>query len=150
VIRQVKVPFIRAFWAEKYENYDDWFEREAIAPIQNAIGQFLLNSWCETFWARSKKIEILRCKRPSMIQKELMTYLLAHNLIRSLMAEAVTTFEADLQRVSFKGPVDSFRQYTAASAAARNKKMRHQLWMDLLLNLMRDKVPLRPGRQEPN
>jgi energy-coupling factor transporter ATP-binding protein EcfA2 len=43
VIRQVKDPFIRAFWAEEYANYDPRFQREAIAPIQNKIGQFLLN-----------------------------------------------------------------------------------------------------------
>ncbi len=43
VIRQIKDPFIRAFWAEEYENYDERFRREAIAPIQNKIGQFLLN-----------------------------------------------------------------------------------------------------------
>jgi len=43
VIRQVKDPFIRAFWAEEYEGYDERFKREAIAPIQNKIGQFLLN-----------------------------------------------------------------------------------------------------------
>jgi hypothetical protein len=43
VIRQVKDPFIRAFWADEYENYEERFKREAIAPIQNKIGQFLLN-----------------------------------------------------------------------------------------------------------
>jgi hypothetical protein len=43
VIRQIKDPFIRAFWAEEYENYDERFQREAIAPIQNKLGQFLLN-----------------------------------------------------------------------------------------------------------
>src|SRR5882762_10575806 len=43
VIRQINDPFIRAFWAEEYENYDERFQREAIAPIQNKIGQFLLN-----------------------------------------------------------------------------------------------------------
>src|SRR5437588_3570103 len=43
VIRQIKDPFIKAFWAEEYENYDERFKREAIAPIQNKIGQFLLN-----------------------------------------------------------------------------------------------------------
>jgi hypothetical protein len=43
VIRQITDPFIRAFWAEEYESYDDRFKREAIAPIQNKIGQFLLN-----------------------------------------------------------------------------------------------------------
>jgi hypothetical protein len=43
VIRQIKDPFIRSFWAEEYEGYDQRFRREAIAPIQNKIGQFLLN-----------------------------------------------------------------------------------------------------------
>jgi type IV secretory pathway TraG/TraD family ATPase VirD4 len=43
VIRQIKDPFIKAFWAEEYENYDEKFRREAIAPIQNKLGQFLMN-----------------------------------------------------------------------------------------------------------
>jgi len=43
VIRQIKDPFIRSFWADEYEHYDERFKREAIAPIQNKIGQFLLN-----------------------------------------------------------------------------------------------------------
>ena len=43
VIRQIKDPFIRAFWAEEYAGYDQRFQREAIAPIQNKLGQFLLN-----------------------------------------------------------------------------------------------------------
>lgn len=43
VIRQVKDPFIRVFWEEEYASYDPRFMREAIAPIQNKLGQFLLN-----------------------------------------------------------------------------------------------------------
>jgi len=43
VVRQIKDPFIKAFWEEEYENYDERFRNEAIAPIQNKIGQFLLN-----------------------------------------------------------------------------------------------------------
>jgi energy-coupling factor transporter ATP-binding protein EcfA2 len=43
VIRQVRDPFIRSFWAEEYAGYDIRFQREAIAPIQNKLGQFLLN-----------------------------------------------------------------------------------------------------------
>jgi hypothetical protein len=43
VIRQIKDPFIRQFWAEEYAGYDPRFQREAIAPIQNKVGQFLLN-----------------------------------------------------------------------------------------------------------
>jgi hypothetical protein len=43
VIRQVKDPFERSFWAEEFASYDARFVREAIAPIQNKIGQFLMN-----------------------------------------------------------------------------------------------------------
>jgi len=43
VVGQIKDPFIRAFWEEEYEGYDPRFQREAIAPIQNKIGQFLFN-----------------------------------------------------------------------------------------------------------
>ena len=43
VLRQVKDPFIRAYWDQEYAGYDERFRREAIAPIQNKLGQFLLN-----------------------------------------------------------------------------------------------------------
>lgn len=43
VIRQVKDPFIKEFWEREYAGYDDRFRSEAIAPIQNKLGQFLLN-----------------------------------------------------------------------------------------------------------
>jgi hypothetical protein len=43
VVRQIKDPFIREFWADEFASYDERFRREAIAPIQNKLGQFLLN-----------------------------------------------------------------------------------------------------------
>ena len=43
VVRQVKDPFVRNYWTEEFDSYDDRFVREAIAPIQNKIGQFLMN-----------------------------------------------------------------------------------------------------------
>lgn len=94
-------------------------------------------------------MEQLRCKSPDMAEKELLAYLVAHNLIRCVIAEAVTQYSVDLERISFKGTLNALRQYSAAIAQARNRKMRRQLWDDLLLNLARDLVPLRPNRQEP-
>lgn len=94
-------------------------------------------------------MEVLRCKTPDMVEKELLAYLIAHNLVRCIMAEAAGRYEVALERVSFKGTIDAVRQYSAAIAQARNQKMRRQLWEDLLLNLARDLVPLRPNRQEP-
>src|SRR6185436_7232623 len=39
VVRQVRDPFIRAFWNEEYASYEPRFMREAIAPVQNKLGQ---------------------------------------------------------------------------------------------------------------
>ena len=43
VIRQIKDPFIKEFWEHEFASYDERFRRESIAPIQNKLGQFLLN-----------------------------------------------------------------------------------------------------------
>jgi hypothetical protein len=94
-------------------------------------------------------MEQLRCKTPGMAEKELLAYLVAHNLIRCVMAEAVARYPVDLEQVSFKGSVDALRQHCDAIAQARNQKMRRQLWEDLLLNLVRDLVRRRPNRTEP-
>lgn len=94
-------------------------------------------------------MEQLRCHTPDMAEKELLAYLVAHNLVRCLIAQAVVTYQVDLERVSFKGSVDALRQYSNAISQARNQKMRTQLWEDLLLNLARDLIPYRPDRLEP-
>jgi hypothetical protein len=69
--------------------------------------------------------------------------------MRCVMAEAAALYEMDLEWISFKGTVDAVRQYSAAIAQARNQKLRRLLWEDLLVNLMRDQLPLRPNRYEP-
>ncbi len=94
-------------------------------------------------------MEELRCKSPEMAEKELLAYLVAHNLVRCLMAEAVACHRVDLERVSFKGTIDALRQFSDAINRATNRKLRRELWEDLLLSLARDLVPLRPNRTEP-
>ena len=121
-------------------------------PAQDLIALYL-RRWRMELCLRDLKttmgMEALRCKTPAMAEKELLAYLVAHNLIRGLIAEAVTRYPVDLERVSFKGSVDALRQYSDAIAKARNQKMRHQLWEDLLRNLTRDRVRYRPNRNEP-
>jgi hypothetical protein len=36
-------PIVRAFWHHEFDAYDDRFRKEAIAPIQNKVGQLLAN-----------------------------------------------------------------------------------------------------------
>jgi hypothetical protein len=94
-------------------------------------------------------MEQLRCKTPAMTEKELLAYLVAHNLVRCVIAQAVARHDIELERVSFKGSLDALRQFSNAIDRAPNDKLRRQLWEDLLRTLARDLVPLRPDRQEP-
>lgn len=94
-------------------------------------------------------MEQLRCKTPDMAEKELLAYLVAHNLVRCVMAEAVARYPVDLERIRFKGSVYALRQYSEAIGKARHRNMRRQLWEDRLWNLARDLVRRRPHRLEP-
>ncbi len=94
-------------------------------------------------------LEHLRCQSPAMVRKELLAGLIAHNLIRCVMAEAAQVHQAELERLSFKGAVDALRQYSAALAQARTSPRKRELWRDLLHTLACDLVRLRPGRSEP-
>ncbi len=94
-------------------------------------------------------MEQLRCQTPAMVQKEALAYLVAHNLVRCVIAEAVARYRVELDRVSFKGTVDTLRQYTQTMTQARSRQKQQELWDDLLSNLARDLVPSRPRRREP-
>ena len=84
-----------------------------------------------------------------MVEKEVLAYRVAYNLIRCLMAEAVALAGVQMERVRFKGTVDAVRQYTSAIQGVRNKRKRKELWDHLVETIVRDLVPLRPGRREP-
>jgi len=44
IVDKIKDPVVRAFWVDEYANYNERFRTEAIAPIQNKVGQFLSSS----------------------------------------------------------------------------------------------------------
>ncbi len=41
IVDNIKDPMVRVFWTDEYANYDQKYVKEAIAPIQNKVGQFL-------------------------------------------------------------------------------------------------------------
>lgn len=95
------------------------------------------------------ELEMLRSRSPEMLQREIYSRLIAHNLIRYTMAEAAVEHSVPLERISFKGTLDALRQFTQAICRARTKKKRQQLWEQMLRTLACDLVPERPGRREP-
>lgn len=95
-------------------------------------------------------MDILRCKSPHMVERELRMHLIAYNLVRCLMQKAALTHHVDLARISFKGALDTLRQFANAASGAENKpRTISALVDDMLLAIARDLVPLRPNRVEP-
>lgn len=95
-------------------------------------------------------MDILRCKSPHMIERELRMHFIAYNLIRCLMQKAALTHDVDLERVSFKGALDTLRQFANAAAGAEDKpRTISAIVEEMLLAIARDLVPLRPQRTEP-
>ena len=95
-------------------------------------------------------MDVLRCKTPEMVRKEIIMHAIAYNLIRALMQEAAATYDVDLARISFKGTADTLRQWNEAlSAAANNKREFARIKAQLLALLAEDLVPFRPERDEP-
>jgi hypothetical protein len=121
-------------------------------PAQD-IAQLYARRWQIELWFRDIKtslgMEVLRCKSPGMVHKEMEMFFIAYNLIRCLIAQAGTLNDVALDRMSFKGTVDSVRQFSLAIAQARSKKKQQQLILELLEVIARDEVPNRPGRREP-
>ena len=121
-------------------------------PAQD-IAQLYLRRWKIELWFRDLKtsmgMEVLRCQTPQMVHKELEMFLIAYNFIRCLMVQAGASNHVTLDRLSFKGSVDSVQQFSLAIAQARSKKKQNHLLLELLEVIARDEVPDRPERLEP-
>ncbi len=54
VIAAVKDPVVKSFWIHEFEEWRDQFRNEAIAPIQNKVGQFLSTALIRNIVGQSK------------------------------------------------------------------------------------------------
>lgn len=93
-------------------------------------------------------LDILRCKSPAMIHKELTMHQIAYNLVRLTMLEASSAHETPVERLSFKGTLATLREWSPIFSPA-DARGRRALWNLLLDCLARDPLPLRPDRLEP-
>lgn len=54
IVANVKDPVVRGFWVHEFEEWQDKFRNEAIAPIQNKVGQFLSTALIRNVVGQSK------------------------------------------------------------------------------------------------
>lgn len=54
VVAKVQDPVVKAFWYDEFAHYNERFKTEAVAPIQNKVGQFLTSSIIRNIVAQPK------------------------------------------------------------------------------------------------
>jgi hypothetical protein len=94
------------------------------------------------------QMDILRCKTPEMVCKELAVHLLAYNLVRAVMAQAAYRGNVLPRELSFKGALDLLNAF-AENLCHSPRGQRASCQAQLLASMARLKLPDRPGRVEP-
>jgi hypothetical protein len=95
-------------------------------------------------------MDILRCKTPGMVRKEIVMHLIAYNCIRYLMAEAAQQAGEPVRRISFKGSVQALRQWEPHLNQNKISPQEQRRLIQLLHESIADYIVLeRPGRSEP-
>jgi Transposase DDE domain len=90
-------------------------------------------------------LDVLRCRTPEMIEKELWVYLLAYNLIRLLMAQAAAHSGEAPRQLSFKHTVQLWSAWNAR--VCRQNTQADLRWLFEMIAAVR--IGRRPGRCEP-
>jgi len=127
---------------------------EAKAFPARDLAELYHRRWRAELFLRDLKItlgmDVLRCKTPAMIEKELTMLMAAYNLVRGLLGEAARACAGRWDRLGFKGALSALRQWSArGSGGAGDPSSSLAAWAGLLQCIARGKVPNRPGRSEP-
>ena len=128
---------------------------DAFEFTKEDIAEIYFRRWNVELDLRSIKsvmqMEMLRCKTPELVRKEIWTHILAYNLIRTVMAQAATKHNVHPRSISFKGAIqtlEAFQQLIALSDE-HDAAYRMYLYDNLLKAVARHRVGNRPGRFEP-
>src|SRR4051812_23128100 len=94
------------------------------------------------------KMDVLRCKSPEMVRKEIWAHLLAYNRLRTVMAVAASESDVEPRKISFKGAKQALTAFAPKLEAAPPER-RGALIDALLRTVAYHRVGNRPGRWEP-
>lgn len=95
-------------------------------------------------------MDVLRCKSPEMIEKELGMHAIAYNLLRWLLLRAGIAGGQPATTLSFKACLDALPSYLDAMRTHPGKPRRQrQIFHLMIATLAEQVVPRRPGRAEP-
>lgn len=116
------------------------------------LANLFLQRWNIELDLRSIKdvlqMDVLRCKSPEMVEKEIWMHLLAYNLIRGVMAQAAEAHDEQPRHLSFKGALQTMTAFQDALRRATPRE-REDLVGTMLGAIASHHVGDRFGRVEP-
>jgi len=118
------------------------------------ITDLYLKRWDVELFFRDIKttmgLDILRCKTPEMVRKEIVMYWIVYNCIRCLMLSAADQHNVPVRRISFKGSVQAIRHWEPHFNRQKTTALEREELIGFLYESMAKKIlPDRPGRREP-
>jgi Transposase DDE domain len=128
---------------------------DTVLYAQSDLVQLYRARWNAELDLRSLKqtlqMDVLRCKTPELVRKEIWTHILAYNLIRTIMTQAATKHGIEPRSISFKGAVQTLEAFQPAIAfrGHRDATLRRRLYQQLLDAIAVHRVADRPDRYEP-
>lgn len=95
-------------------------------------------------------MDVLRCRTPEMIRKEILMHFIAYNCIRRLMCEAAEEAAIEVRIVSFKGSLQALRNWEPHLNQAKiSRAEKFRLISDLYDAMTNTPIKQRPERSEP-
>jgi hypothetical protein len=122
--------------------------REELASLYRA-------RWNNELDLRSIKVvlqmDLLRCKTPDLIRKEVWAHALAYNLIRTVMAQAAAGHDVEPRSISFKATLQVLEAFRPLIAFQGHRGAAHRaaLYQQILRAIAVHRVADRPDRFEP-
>jgi len=128
VVENIDDPVVKDFWVTEFGQYDQKFRTEAIAPIQNKVGQFLSSSSVRNILGQEKSTidfeDIMDHKKILLMDLskgkigEDASALLGAMLITKIQLTAMRrTYQPEEERVDFTLFVDEFQNFATESFA---------------------------------
>lgn len=78
------------------------------------------------------KMDILRCKTPEMVRKEIWTHLLAYNLVRKAMLQSAIMYKRNPREMSFKLALQTISAFRQAGILCENDHQHYALFLQVI------------------
>src|SRR5262245_39027142 len=124
------------------------FSKDDLATLYRArwYGELDLRSLKQTL-----QMDVLRCKTPEVVRKELWAHILAYILTRAVIAQAASKHGLEPRSISFKGALQTLEAFQPVIAlrCEEDAAFRRMVYEQLLDAVARHRVADRPDRYEP-